>query len=130
MKHSILLVDDDLDDIELTTLAIEQCGADISVDSVMTGMAAAEYLRDGYQKTSLILLDLKMPGMSGLDLLREIRTDNLLKDIPVIVVTSSNLESDRKEALKAGANDFLHKTFKMTQFCSELEMLLARWLPN
>ncbi len=130
MKHSILIVDDDSDDIELTTLAIEQCSVDVDVQSVTTGTAAFELLRNGHTPPSLILLDLKMPGMSGLDFLRELRADEHLKNIPVIIVTSSNLESDRQEVLKTGANDFLHKTFKMTQFCNELEMLLERWLPN
>jgi two-component system response regulator len=130
MKQSILLVDDDPDDIELTALAIEQCHLDIILDTAMTGMAALEFLRDGHNPPSLILLDLKMPGMSGFDLVREIRTDERLKEIPVIAVTSSNLETDRKEAFAAGANDFLHKTFMITQFCGELDKLLRRWLPR
>lgn len=130
MKQTILLVDDDPDDIELTTLAIEQCKLGLSVHTAMTGPAALDYLHDGNKLPSLILLDLKMPGMNGFDFLREIRADANLKNLPVIVVTSSNLDSDKSEAVKAGANDFLHKSFQMSRFCGELQMILERWLPK
>lgn len=63
-------------------------------------------LRDGHGVPALILLELKMPGMGGIEVLREIRADDHLRDLPVAVVTSSALESDRTSASAAGASDY------------------------
>jgi two-component system response regulator len=128
MKRSILIVDDSPDDIELTILAIERCRTDLMPSVARDGKIALELLSDSKKLPSLILLDLKMPGMGGVDFLREIRTNEKLKEIPVIIVTTSNLDSDRNESLEAGANDFLHKNFRMDHFCDELEMVMDRWL--
>lgn len=128
MSHTILIVDDNPDDIELTTIALGTVGREMRVKEALDGEAALELLRDGEDLPGLILLDLKMPGMSGLDTLREIRADDRLRDIQVVIVTSSSLESDRNEAYSAGANDFLHKAFEMDQFNEEVKSLLERWL--
>jgi DNA-binding response OmpR family regulator len=77
---------------------------------------------------SLILLDLKMPGMSGFDTLRIIRADKLMKHIPVIIVTSSSLEADKKMGYETGADGFLHKAFDIDQFERDLKSMLERWL--
>jgi len=79
---------------------------------------------------ALILLDLKMPGMNGIELLREIRADDLLRKLPVVVVTSSALESDKTEAIAAGANDYIQKPLALDKFSKALESILHRWLPN
>ena len=78
----------------------------------------------------LILLDLKMPGMGGIVVLRQIRADNRLREIPVVVVTSSALESDRAETIAAGANDYLAKPLSLHQFSKDLDSILHRWLPK
>ncbi len=78
----------------------------------------------------MILLDLKMPGMSGVDVLRQMRDEGQLKDSPVIVVTSSSLEADERDAYKAGADGFLHKAFNMDQFTGNLDTLLRHYLTN
>jgi two-component system response regulator len=128
MKRSILIVDDSPDDVELTILAVERCRTDLMPYVARDGKLALELLSDSKKLPSLILLDLKMPGMGGVDFLREIRANERLKEIPVIVVTTSTLDSDRNESLKAGANDFLHKNFRMDHFCDELEIVVDRWL--
>jgi DNA-binding response OmpR family regulator len=69
-----------------------------------------------------------MPGMSGFDVLREIRADARTKHIPVIVVTSSSLESDEKDAREAGADGFNHKALDMDQFSEDINFILDRWL--
>ena len=85
----ILIVDDSPIDIELTTIALEATGREISVRSALDGKSALAMLRNGHGLPALILLDLKMPGMSGIEVLREIRADDRLRELPVVVVTSS-----------------------------------------
>ena len=125
----ILIVDDSPIDIELTLIAIEATGREISVRSATYGESALAMLRNGHELPALILLDLKMPGMSGSEVLSEIRADDRLRDIPVVMVTSSCLESDRAEAVAAGASDYLEKPLALDQFSKALESILHRWLP-
>ncbi|HTZ18904.1 MAG TPA: response regulator [Dissulfurispiraceae bacterium] len=129
-KRMIFIVDDSRTEIELTIIALEATGLEMSVCSATDGMSALEFLRDGRCLPDLILLDLKMAGMNGLDVLREIRADSLLRKIPVAVVTSSSLESDRTAAIAAGASDYLQKPWTLGQFSEDLKSVLHRWLPN
>jgi CheY-like chemotaxis protein len=126
---NVLLVDDSPDDIELATIAIQATGEQVFVDSAPDARTALTSLRDCKLLPSVILLDIKMPGMSGLDMLREMREDSRLKDIPVITVTSSPLETDREKAFAAGANGFLHKSFSMDEFTGNLSIALKSLLP-
>jgi CheY-like chemotaxis protein len=128
--HTVLIVDDEPDDIELTTIALNEARPDIDIKSALGGTAALALLRNGGGRPDLILLDLKMPGMNGIEVLREIRSDDLLKDLPVVVFTSSSLKSDRTKAIAAGASDYLQKPLALDQFSKDLESILHRWLPN
>ncbi len=132
MTDTILIVDDNPDDIEITKIALEEMGRDVKLDAALRGKDALEYLRNGngHGLPAVILLDLKMPGMSGIDTLRQIRADERLKHIPVIIVTSSSLEADEKEAYEAGADSFLHKAFSIDQFSGNLDSLLQSFLNN
>ena len=129
IKRMILVVDDSPTDIELAIIALEATGREISVCSASDGKSALAMLRNGLGLPALILLDMKMPGMNGIEVLREIRSDYCLRDIPVVVVTSSALESDRTEAVAAGASDYLQKPLALDQFSKELGSVLHRWLP-
>jgi CheY-like chemotaxis protein len=115
----IYIVDDSPTDIELTTIALEATGREIVVRSATDGKSALAMLRSGLGVPALILLDLKMPGMSGIEMLREIRADDRLRGLPVVVVTSSALESDKTEAIAAGA-----------KFSEDLDSILRRLLPS
>ena len=126
---NVLIVDDSPDDIELARIAIQSTGEQVSVDSAPDARTALESMRACKLLPSVILLDIKMPGMSGLDMLREMRADSRLKDIPVITVTSSPLESDREKAFAAGANGFLHKSFSLNEFSGNLSIALKYLLP-
>ncbi len=128
--HTILIVDDNPDDIEITTIILRKMGRALKVEEATSGEAALNRLREGNDLPSIILLDIKMPGMSGLDTLRRIRTDGRLKAIPVIIVTSSALESDKEEAYAAGADNFLHKAIDLDRFSMDVESLLKRYLKN
>ena len=128
MNQTILIVDDNPDDIEITKIALAEVGRTEKLEAAMRGNLAMDRLRTGRDLPALILLDLKMPGMSGIDTLRQIRADERLKGIPVIVVTSSSLGSDEKEAYEAGANSYLQKAFDIDQFGNNLNYLLERYL--
>jgi CheY-like chemotaxis protein len=124
----IMIIDDNRDDIEITRLALEDIGRKEKVESAINGGQALRSLREGENLPRVILLDLKMPGMSGFDCLREIRADERLRPIPVIVVTSSSLEADRQEAYEAGADSFLCKTIDIDRFGTSLDAELRRFL--
>ncbi len=128
MTHTILIVDDNPDDIEITKIALEEIGRIEKVVTAPHGGVALARLRNGNDLPSLILLDLKMPGLSGIETLRQIRGDSRLKHIPVIIVTSSSLESDMTDAYDAGATSYLYKAFDIGQFSRELKLLLERYL--
>ena len=126
----ILIVDDSPTDIELTALALEATGRHISVVSAPDGQSALAMLRTRHELPALILLDMKMPCMGGIEVLREIRSDNRLRELPVVVVTSSSLESDRVDAIATGASDYFQKPLSLDRFSKALESILHRWLPN
>jgi two-component system response regulator len=126
----IFIIDDSPTDIELTTIALEATGREIIVRSATDGKSALAMLRSGLGVPALMLLDLKMPGMSGIEVLCEIRSDDRLRELPVVVVTSSALESDRTDAIAAGASDYIQKPLALAQFSKELESILRRWLSN
>jgi two-component system response regulator len=126
----ILIVDDNPDDIEITKTVMVEMGRGERIAAASRGELALKFLRQGQTLPVLILLDLKMPGMSGIDTLREIRTDERLRRIPVIVVTSSTLESDRENAYATGADSFLHKSVNIDEFGRALDGLLRHYLKN
>jgi CheY-like chemotaxis protein len=129
-KRMILIVDDSPTDIELTTIALEATRREIGVSCALDGKSALAMLRNGHWLPALILLDIKMPGMGGIEVLREMRADDRLSDLPIVVVTSSPLEADRAEAIAVGANDYIQKPLSLDRFSKDLESILQRWLPN
>ena len=124
----ILIVDDNPDDIEITRIVLGEAGWEVALETAPCGEAACDRLRMGNDLPALILLDLKTPGMGGLDTLRWIRADTRLKQIPVIMVTASSFEKDEKEAYENGADAFLYKAFDIDQFSHDLDSLLQRFL--
>ena len=125
MNDAIMIIDDNHDDIEITRAVLEEIGREEDVEAAFDGVQALRRLRDGKRLPRLILLDLKMPGMSGFECLREIRADERLRPIPVIVVTSSSLDSDRHEAHAAGADGFLVKDIDIDRFGLSLKTAIA-----
>lgn len=130
MTHTILIVDDDPADTDIARIILSRMGQALKVEEAQSGEAALKRLWEGKDLPVMILLDLKMPGMSGIDTLREIRSDEALKNICVIVVTNSSLESDRTAALEAGADSFVPKSFDMEQFGGSLKTMLERCLKS
>jgi CheY-like chemotaxis protein len=128
MKKTIFIIDDNEDDILLTKMVLAKTGRDIAMESALSGEAGLAMLRDGRPLPALILLDMKMTGMDGLEVLRGIRGDRDLRHIPVLMMTHSELESDRAASLAAGANGFSHKAVDMDEFKRDMELILERWL--
>jgi CheY-like chemotaxis protein len=104
---TILVVDDNADDLELVKIALDALSCDVAVSEFMDGESALDTLRKDQMLPALILLDLKLPGMSGIDTLREIRSDSRLKALPVFIVSSSVLDTEKQAAISTGATGYL-----------------------
>ena len=128
MENTILIVDDNPDDIEITRVVLEAADRREKLEAARSGEAALQRLRSGGDLPALILLDLKTPGMNGIETLRQIRIDERLKSIPAIMVTASSSGADEKNAYEAGADGFLYKAFDLDEFGRNLNSLLERFL--
>ena len=109
-------------------MALSMIGCEFRTKSVSTGEQALDFLKAGEQLPNMILLDLKMPGMGGIETLRRIRADKRLKNIPVVVVTCSILESDIETTRKAGATGFIHKAIRIQEFSEDLGRHVKCWI--
>lgn len=127
-QPTVLIIDDNEDDVVLTKTIIFKIRRNVRVDSALSGEAGMSLLQEGNTVPQLILLDLKMPGMDGVGFLHGLRGDARLCQIPVVVLTNSDLRSDRETAVKAGANSYLQKANDLDQLRQDLEHVLARWL--
>lgn len=106
----VCLVDDDEDHALLITRAIRESGQGTTVETVDDGEKVLALLRGADAAPDLILLDINMPGLSGLDVLAEVKGDAGLKRIPVVMLTSSELPSDVSRAYELGASGYITKS--------------------
>ncbi|CAN5357303.1 hypothetical protein BH11BAC1_BH11BAC1_03820 [soil metagenome] len=107
LHKKILLVDDDADDLHFFFEAIKEIDPALVCGFANSGMEAEEILQNISPLPSLIFLNLNLPGMSGIDFLRQIRP--AYKTLPVVMYTTSSAPEDKEKALEAGANYFLTK---------------------
>jgi len=128
MEPTVLIIDDSEDDILLTKMVLAKIRGKLRVNAARDGEEGLSFLRRGTELPALILLDLKMPRMGGLDVLHAIRADNRLRLIPVIIVTHSDLESDRETSYNCGANSFLNKSVDLGQFTKDIRNELEKWI--
>jgi CheY-like chemotaxis protein len=133
--EAILLVEDNPDDAELTKLALARHGLDGRVTHVSDGMQALDYLyrRDAYANRAggnpaLVLLDLKMPLLDGIGVLKEIKGAEALHNIPVVVLTSSTEPSDLQRAYDAGTNAYIAKPTEFVQFLGAMKHVCEFWI--
>jgi CheY-like chemotaxis protein len=134
--HMILLADDDSDDRLLVQDALTEAGLTAEMTSVENGEQLLDYLyhRGKYSpptrapRPSLILLDLNMPRKSGREALREIKTDAVLRRIPVVVFTTSKADSDITALYDMGANSFVTKPFQFDRLVAVVSNLTEYWL--
>lgn len=132
----ILLVEDNPDDVKLTQRALRQSNILNELVVARDGVEALDYLfgtgqyaeRDTRLLPQVILLDLKMPRMDGLELLQRIRADEKTRLLPVVVLTTSTEERDRMESYKLGANSYIRKPMDFQQFTEAVQQLGLYWL--
>ena len=132
----ILLVEDNPSDIELTIRAFERSRIANELIVAEDGQEALDYLwgqgkwegRDIQDLPALTLLDLKLPKVSGLEVLRRIRGEARTRRIPVVILTSSKEEQDVAASYDLGVNSYMRKPVDFTQFASAAEQLGLYWL--
>jgi two-component system response regulator len=131
----ILLVEDNPDDEALTLRAVRK-HMPYGIMVARDGAEALEFLfgtgrhsgRDLTLSPLLVLLDLKLPKVNGLEVLRRIREDGRTRSIPVIVFTSSTEEQDILDSYRLGANSYIRKPVDYGQFCDDLKQVMTYWL--
>ena len=121
--RTILLVDDDVRNVFALTSALEQRGAHVEVGR--NGFEALAKL-DEVENIDLVLMDVMMPGMDGLEATRRIRQDARFARLPIIAITAKAMKDDQEQCLAAGANDYLAKPIDLTRLYS----LLRVWMPT
>lgn len=132
----ILLVEDNPDDVELTLRAFRK--NKIRNDIVVTrdGVEALDYLfgtgayrdRDTGILPQLVLLDLKLPRLGGMEVLKRLRSDERTRFLPVVVLTSSTEERDLAEAYRSGVNSYIRKPVDFNKFAEAVQLLGLYWL--
>ena len=132
MKTYILLVEDSQDDVELTKRAFTKNHIVNEIVVLNDGAAAVEFLfegkRDGRQLPEFILLDLKLPKVSGLELLERIRKDPNTALIPTVILTSSKQEEDRLAGYRLGVNSYVRKPVDFNEFVEAVRQVGLYWL--
>ncbi len=132
----ILLVEDNPYDVEMTIRALKKQNLANKVHVVKDGAEALDYLfvndiyadRNINQSPKLVLLDLKLPKVSGLEVLRQIKSNERTKTIPVVVLTSSREEQDMIESYKLGVNSYIVKPVDFDKFLDAVGNLGFYWL--
>lgn len=128
----ILLVEDDAGDIDLTREALEDSKLQLNLNVVRDGVEAIAYLRreDKYSTATqpdLILLDLNLPRKDGREVLQNIKNDNKLKHIPVVVLTTSDTDEDILGSYGLGANCYVNKPLGMDEFVQIVRAIEDFW---
>ncbi len=136
MNSRILLVEDNASDIELARRALRKSRVLNEVDCVEDGAEAIDYLfgtgayqgRDPDDPPALTLLDINLPKLSGLDVLRRIRADPRTRRMPVVILTSSAEDRDVAAGYDLGVNSYIRKPVDFTQFAAAIEQVGLYWL--
>ncbi len=132
----ILLVEDNPDDVALTLRALKKSGVAARLATAGDGVEALDYLfgtgphagRDPAETPHLILLDLKLPRVDGIEVLRRIRADARTRLLPVVILTSSQEQRDLVNGYASGANSFIRKPVDFTEFLNVMRRLSQYWL--
>ena len=134
----ILMADDDDNDVFLFRRVLSQSDTPHSLVHVKDGFEALRYLRGedpyhdraSYPEPHLVVLDLKMPHMSGFDVLQAVRWDDKLSKVVIVVLSGSDIAEDEKKSLELGARAFFTKPFGMQKMARLAEVICKLWLPS
>jgi len=129
----ILLVEDNPDDEALTLRAFKRSAVVNDIEVVRDGQEALDYLfgcdgEDASPTPAMILLDLKLPKVDGLEVLKQVRANDLTRLVPVVILTSSREEVDLIATYGHGANSFVRKPVDFNQFAESVRQLGLYWL--
>ena len=132
----ILLVEDTPDDAELTTMSLKQSGLLNEVVVAEDGLEALDYLfgtgryagRNPQDTPALVLLDIKMPRLDGIEVLQRLRADSRTKTLPVVILTTSTEDIDLVRAYESGANAYVRKPVSLAQFQEAVRQLGLFWI--
>jgi two-component system, response regulator len=135
-KEYILLAEDNPNEVFLAQRAFQKCHLSDSLVVVWDGEEVLDFLfcrrkyasRDPEHSPAVILLDLKLPYLNGLEVLQQIRADNRTRHLPVVVLTSSAEEKDMTESYRLGANNFVRKPTNFEQFVESMKQISAYWI--
>jgi two-component system, response regulator len=134
-NNKILLVEDNENDEELTLIALRKSPVKIEVDVVRDGVEALDYLfcegiykNRGPELPQVVLLDIKLPKIDGLEVLKRIRNNAKTNLLPVVLLTSSREEKDLMEGYKNRANSYIVKPVDTQQFSTSIQELGLYWL--
>ncbi len=135
-ERYMLLVEDNPDDEELTLVGLKKSGVINEIHVVRDGEEALHYLfaegkykdRGSARMPAVILLDLNLPKVNGLEVLERIKTNPATKYIPVVILTSSSEEEDLVKSYKLGANSFVRKPVEFSRFADAVKQLGLYWL--
>lgn len=126
---SLLVVDDSPDDVELLRIALDDHHIANNVDVVCDGVEAIEWLGDeSHPLPAVVLLDLNLPRLGGIEVLRRIRADARTAHLPVVVLTSSREERDLIESYELGVNSYVRKPVQFGEFTDAVRHLGIYWL--
>jgi two-component system, response regulator len=136
MNNKILLVEDNPDDVMLTERALKKSNNNHEIVVARNGLEAIDYLfgtgdykgRDLSQMPGLVLLDLNLPLVGGLEVLKRIRSDNRTNLIPVVILTSSREDQDLINGYRLHANSYICKPVDFEKFVEDVKHLTLYWL--
>ncbi|WP_209402967.1 response regulator [Pseudozobellia sp. WGM2] len=131
----LLFIENSPEDIDLTLRTLKNCGFTISTKVIEDGQKAMDYLFENSSKDpfassmpKLLLLDLKLPKVNGLEILKHLKQHNKLKEIPVVIFSSSDEQVDVKKAYELGANSYIVKPVDFEKFTESIQNLGTYWL--
>jgi two-component system response regulator len=132
LSFEVLLIEDDPGDVELTETALARSKLKINLNVVNDGEEAIAYLRGEGQYTdavrpNLIVLDLNLPGLSGLEILSAIKSDQRLKSIPVVILTTSDASTDIIKSYELGVNCYVTKPIGLKEFVKIFNSIEDFW---